>query len=122
MGKQVLNKKMAEWAGFRYINNKLLYPDGTDTFDNLNKPHINFTNSLDACFKWLVPKVLSAGNNSIYLEPHNRIGNEEIYICYKCTIWSDCGGGMKSVSGKDPVLALFWVVDTVRISETILSR
>ncbi|KKM15826.1 hypothetical protein LCGC14_1692160 [marine sediment metagenome] len=57
-----LNKKLAEWAGFKYL----------DLMDDEYKNHSprdwrypnftyemwlpNFTESLDACFKWLVPK------------------------------------------------------------------
>uniref|UniRef100_A0A6H1ZRF0 Phage ABA sandwich domain-containing protein n=1 Tax=viral metagenome TaxID=1070528 RepID=A0A6H1ZRF0_9ZZZZ len=62
--KQALNKKLAEWAGFVVgkVKNKdsIWYnhalwtsPDGRDF--TLDIPV--FTDSLDACFKWLVPKV-----------------------------------------------------------------
>lgn len=59
MDKQSLIKKLAEWAGIRYevctltiAGHCWVYPDGEHT----NMPP-DFTNSLDACFKWLVPKV-----------------------------------------------------------------
>ena len=66
--KQALNKKLAEWAGFKNLR----------TRDTLSQPAeigspwlwgqaqdgafipLDFTQSLDACFKWLVPKLLSA--------------------------------------------------------------
>ncbi len=45
--KQELNKKLAKWAGFTPVYGGLYYE---------NSP--NFTESLDVCFKWLVPKVI----------------------------------------------------------------
>ncbi len=62
MNEQKLNKKLAEWAGLKQVprydgtdmsNPLWLYPDGNH--DNLCP---GFTQSLDACFKWLVPKVI----------------------------------------------------------------
>lgn len=55
---QELNKKLAEWAGFKENWNRELgrtwdYPDGSN-----NWFPIDFTQSLDACFKWLVPKAV----------------------------------------------------------------
>lgn len=43
-----LNKKLAEWAG---VKPHPVYPTGYD--------YPYFTDSLDACFKWLVPKLES---------------------------------------------------------------
>lgn len=67
MDEQALNQKLAEWAGFKEADIKKHYywdirgerkakwqePD--------NEWHIKiprFTQSLDACFKWLVPKCI----------------------------------------------------------------
>jgi len=61
MNEQALNKKLAEWAGFRITtqsytdfepvrDERWWQPDGFE-----GKP--NFIQSLDACFKWLVPKL-----------------------------------------------------------------
>ena len=57
-----LNKKLAEWAGFKYRPTEYQhsmqtepyweYPDGGWDFDL-----VNFPNSLDACFEWLVLKL-----------------------------------------------------------------
>jgi len=44
MNEQELDKKLAEWAGIVGWRPQL--------------SHMNFTQSLDACFKWLVPKAL----------------------------------------------------------------
>ncbi|KKM93253.1 hypothetical protein LCGC14_1210260 [marine sediment metagenome] len=56
-----LNKKLAEWAGFRRIpyqdcedGKAWGYPDSSEWDYERDLP--NFTKSLDACFKWLVPK------------------------------------------------------------------
>lgn len=54
-----LNKKLAEWAGFCFMDRRkglLVFPDRTRRPIN-ELP--SFTESLDACFKWLVPKVKS---------------------------------------------------------------
>ena len=55
---QELNKKLAEWAGFVGI---LDYPNKTSIGHPSQQSglfvNLNFTESLDACFKWLVPKV-----------------------------------------------------------------
>ena len=59
------NRKLAEWAGFRQVVGYWQvkwqevtweYPDGDYCPDD-SLP--NFTQSLDACFKWLVPKLLA---------------------------------------------------------------
>ncbi len=68
---QALNKKLAEWAGFRLdatgVNKEIpvwVEPDGKIPFtpaeyylDGINYHLPDFSNSLDACFKWLVPKL-----------------------------------------------------------------
>ena len=47
-----LNKKLAKWAGFEFVNYRYwLYPDGT-----YHKELPNFPQSLDACFEWLMQK------------------------------------------------------------------
>lgn len=46
MDEQELNKKLAEWVG---VDSFPIYPTGYDYPD--------FTQSLDACFKWLVPRL-----------------------------------------------------------------
>lgn len=60
-----LNKKLAEWAGFEYIEYQMCecHPDRIGKY--WRKPiggwHSNdtpiFTDSIDTCFKWLVPKL-----------------------------------------------------------------
>lgn len=63
-----LNKKLAEWRGFvdahKGIEGKTgisyWYPRGVDDFYNRKSSLPDFTKSLDACEKWLFPKLLSA--------------------------------------------------------------
>lgn len=53
MENEELNRKLAEWAGFKrvkYTTKIYKYPEGNSN----SLP--NFTESLDACFKWLAPK------------------------------------------------------------------
>lgn len=66
-----LNQKLAKWAGFKWVkrgapcpwdNGATIYqvygwehPDGSINLNSIHTP--DFTTSLDACFKWLVPKL-----------------------------------------------------------------
>jgi len=70
MNEQGLNKKLAEWAGFEQANIKKHYywEIGGERLAKWREPntelHIKlprFTLSLDACFKWLVPKLEPLG-------------------------------------------------------------
>ena len=73
MTDQEINKKLAEWAGFTvknypeprvYLGEKAWFsPDGLFFSGLIN--FIDFTNDLNACFKWLVPKLQrwEMGNN-----------------------------------------------------------
>lgn len=59
MDKQALNKKLAEWAGVPHItwiaHDKTQYFLDQSCMTEIKLP--DFTDSLDACFKWLVPKL-----------------------------------------------------------------
>jgi len=53
MMNEELNKKLAEWVGFKLWKGSLYwYPNDTGA-----KRLPNFTESPDACFKWLVKKI-----------------------------------------------------------------
>jgi len=63
--KEALNKKLAEWAGFKEgsIKKHYYFEVGGNRLPKWQEPgkewHIklpNFTQSLDACLKWLLPK------------------------------------------------------------------
>jgi len=59
MDRQELNKRMAEWAGWSYKDN-LCFPPGVEQtpWNAISYGGLpNFTQSLDACFEWLVPKL-----------------------------------------------------------------
>ena len=80
-----LNGKLAEWAGFvKREGVKTFKKEGgtlyTETGDWWKTPSVcgyqgeyeflpNFTQSLDACFKWLVPKLEEWGIASDYTHP-----------------------------------------------------
>ena len=66
MSEKELNEKLAKWAGFTIRdypepkvepNEKAWYDPLGQFYSGLNN-FINFPNSLDTCFKWLVPKIL----------------------------------------------------------------
>ena len=61
MNKEALNKKLAEWAGLEWKmttgGERCLF-DGDDICSpTANNNLVPFTESLDACFKWLVPRL-----------------------------------------------------------------
>ncbi len=63
--KQKLNTKIAKWLGWKYFENdeqcnRWLEPNGDKALVghwHLNHPY--FTESMDACLKWIAPKLLS---------------------------------------------------------------
>ena len=67
MNEQELNQKLAEWAGWTIEGDDVViihteYPpnqtcQGYEAEYLCNVHQLNFTQSLDACFKWLVPKL-----------------------------------------------------------------
>lgn len=57
MGKQELNKKLTEWVGIKFTDPTKKYVTLREYADILNDGRPDFTQSLDACFKWLVPKL-----------------------------------------------------------------
>jgi len=77
MSKQELNERLAEWSGFTHL--PYLAPDGVKYQDacfvepgytsqvsghwSFSPP--NFTESLDACFRWLRPAVFSKCTGSV---------------------------------------------------------
>lgn len=81
MDNQKLNEKLAKWAGFRQLPvgksgfhwercqrvGNWMPPEETDTWQS--RDHLpNFTDSLDACFKWLVPKLYPSKLDKLGLE------------------------------------------------------
>ena len=61
MNEQELNKKLAEWAGFKYqvcssVRRGYCWVD-PQYGDHAETPP-NFIQSLDACFRWIVPKAI----------------------------------------------------------------
>ena len=68
-----LNKKLAEWAGFKLHTRKSMVIPDFESYEwewptgEREKKLPWFTESLDACFKWLVPKI--EGLQQIILQP-----------------------------------------------------
>ena len=70
MADQELNEKLAEWAGFE---KKLAFESGKHKFYWYVSPggeeaDVQFTTSLDACFKWLVPKEIDYEKDDYQIE------------------------------------------------------
>ena len=58
-----LDKKLAEWAGIEQMRNGFFWM--TPSKDMIQGCP-NFTQSLDACFKWLVPKLFAVAIHTIW--------------------------------------------------------
>ena len=77
--KEALNKKLAEWAGFEEAKDREdghLYTIGWEYPDDSKLGKLpNFTESLDDCFKWLVPKLQNKGQViELIAYEHKRFG------------------------------------------------
>ena len=95
MGNKALNKKLAEWAGLDYDASGAIYnPDEGTWCYNF------FTESLDACFRWLVPKILNMGRNVCLM----TVGNDWIFIISPNEIY-------EVDSAKTPALAICGAVE-----------
>ena len=55
MNEQELNQKLAEWAGFQRYKGELRFLTPEPLPDLFCPDELDFTKSLDLCFKWLVP-------------------------------------------------------------------
>lgn len=79
-----LNKKLAEWAGLFPQPDWRIWCNEVDKYYdcevNLFTYPPYFTHSLDACFKWLVPKLyhtsLSRSDDSIYIAEASLYEND----------------------------------------------
>ena len=76
--RQKLKKKMTDFAGFIEKGNAYIWPDGRFDFAP------NFLDSLDACIKWLIPKlsywsVSPSGNPNEYLGWARTTTSKECY-------------------------------------------
>ena len=117
--KQKLNEKLARWAGFTFVkrgSGKVIiklygwdvvdeqtfihYPDGGS---GLYEDMTPFTDSLDACFKWLVPKVISKGHWLGMITTQMSSGTQYIFAIY---VEKYKDKAEHEASNKDPALAL----------------
>jgi len=101
VNEQELNKKLAEWAGWRNVH--IVHPLNKVVGLTKQSPPVdwveaNFTASLDACFKWLVPKLRKTADCVM------DMGVTE----YKVTIW---GEDLVTTTDKNPALALCLAVE-----------
>ena len=95
-----LNKKLAEWVGFNFGKD---FPDiysthgyGSDPTGVMISGLPNFTESLDTCFKWLLPK---SRVEAIKLMPTTSGG-------YGCSLIPEGWGSSVSALAETPALAL----------------
>ena len=106
---QELNKKLAEWAGFIQSETAMelgkcaghyfyRQPDGGTCLD-IELP--NFTESLDACFEWLVPKLDEIGEH--YLVFQRAVWNQPTP---KSVTISFVSGRDRDYEGQDETYAL----------------
>jgi len=108
MNKQELNRKLAEWAGFychdgmgmsdidAEVYQVILYdPNGKQAAEP------NFTQSLDACFKWLVPKLDSTRVLTNDAPSGDRFYNAEVKL----------GGRRTANTSGTPALALCLAIE-----------
>jgi len=127
MDEQELNKKLAEWAGFKlkdnpyYSTERLSNGEGgfhleqvryqsywdKDGYAHLKLP--SFIQSLDCCIKWLIPKLNELGWGMNFFQ---AINNEY----WKCVLW-EWGNPFTTAldhireDSKDPALALCLAIE-----------
>jgi len=85
-----LNRKLAEWTGFLQIEEDDFYDQPPRTFKGWLYPKEgryiqlpDFTQSLDACFKWLVPKAEQKSKIVLYdwLVLRNTVKDNALALC-----------------------------------------
>lgn len=120
MNKQELNKKLAEWAGFKRKEKHTIgmltghwhyvAPDGSNIID-IEMP--DFTQSLDACFRWLVPKLVpfNADNGIDRIISFTYCEGGDV----QCEI--ECGDGVAEWTDANPALALCLAIEKLIDSE-----
>ena len=134
---QELNKKLVEWAGFRYgkfdfvsglsselnwVGTGWLSPLATSepySSDNFLAEAPSFTQSLDACFKWLVPKLRP---EVIKIVPVTGVEKYGDYGCkWSCLITPAVWGNDISIiadKNSNPALALCLAIEKLIDSDS----
>jgi len=113
MADQELNEKLAKWAGFTYHGEiQSLYQHSPYGWLNPNYVYCKeglpkFTNSLDDCFEWLVPKVKYQLELGVLL---NRI-HGKLYACILTTYKGDIAA--EPAKHKEPALALCKAIEQI---------
>ena len=119
---KALNEKLAKWAGFKPLTHKEFwpnistnmpdiivaweYPDGDRAYQ---LPEL--LESLDACFKWLVPK----------LEHFDLYGNVYGSHGWQASVDLPNSGMVKSLWQQSPTLALCLAIEKLIDTETKVS-
>ena len=75
---EALNKKLTEWAGFKLDFSLGHSGTAIDPGGNHIRGMPNFTQSLDACFKWLVPRA-SEDNYEVALSTEGKNYYAELF-------------------------------------------
>ena len=100
-----LNKKLAEWAGFTiYLPMKHSvnwnYPNDRSVYVELPV----FTESLDACFRWLVPKVIKSADYSIII-------TQDLARCVGYIRPTQGGAQYEAIDNQSPARALCLAIE-----------
>ncbi|KKK64628.1 hypothetical protein LCGC14_2982290 [marine sediment metagenome] len=115
MNAKELNKKLAEWAEIRYVKHTVQvcgqmieryewhYPDGS-----FHHCAPDFPLSLDACFKWLVPKYIRALEDSGL---HTAAAWSRMF--------SNWLNNMVAITGENPALALCLAIEKQALLKAI---
>ena len=122
-----LNKKLAEWAGFTCgyweLNNQELWvapnelpPESVKLGEEGDYECPDFTNDLNACFKWLVPK-LNKQHSWIILQQHSFKSEWICQIWYKPPKPAKYPTNQAVVEAETPALALCKAIEKLIDSE-----
>lgn len=104
---QELNKRLAEWAGFEKQGTAYWAPI---TREFMKAP--DFTQSLDACFKWLVPKIIENADYSIII-------TQNLAQCAGYIRPIQGGVQYDAIDNQNPALALCLAIDKLINSEVV---
>lgn len=120
---QALNKELAEWAGWHSevasMGDGMRYPillspdeelvEGQAGYIPDHTP--NFTNSLDACFEWLVPKLTDLDINARLVLTHQLDYSVSIFFSNPVDDDYPTRGVGRGRDGESPALALCLAIE-----------
>jgi hypothetical protein len=120
--KQALNEKLARWAGFTYKHCQSplwTYERYKETSDWWEAPRGSrylecprFTDSLDACFKWLVPKLVEEGWLArVQFGPHLQRDFKTRHVCAYVLLSKPYSQADYDATAESPALALCLAIE-----------